>query len=154
MQDIDSKIVEAQLDAIFTDICVDAVKIGMLSDSKIIHVVAEKLKFYKPKIIVLDPVMISKSGHLDGEPVDRLYDGNKIYAFNSERINTKNTHGTGCTLSSAIAANLALGYDIQKAVELSKMYVLSGIKNSIELGHGVGLINHFYELYKKAGLNV
>lgn len=218
VQDIDSKIVEAQLDAIFTDICVDAVKIGMLSDSKIIHVVAEKLKLYKPKIIVLDPVMISKSGykllkqesvglliskllplvtvvtpnipeaeticdmkisnednaikalymiysmgaknvllkggHLDGEPVDRLYDGNKIYSFNSERINKKNTHGTGCTLSSAIAANLALGYDIQKAVELAKMYVLSGIKNSIELGHGVGPINHFYELYKKAGLNV
>ena len=98
--------------------------------------------------------VLLKGGHLDGDPVDRLYDGNKIYSFNSERINTKNTHGTGCTLSSAIAANLALGYDIPKAVELAKMYVLLGIKNSIELGHGVGPINHFYELYKKAGFNV
>jgi len=60
VQDIDSKIVEAQLDAAFTDICVDAVKIGMLSNSKTIHVVAENLQLYKPKIIVLDPVIISK----------------------------------------------------------------------------------------------
>lgn len=222
VQDIEENIIKAQIDAIFTDIEVDAVKIGMVSKISTIEAIAEKLNQYKPKNLVLDPVMISKSGysllnpeaksalieklipkafiitpnlpeaeeilkevnskvisiktiedmklavkelyklgcsnvllkggHMQGDAVDILYNGKDITCLYSERIQTKNTHGTGCTLSSAIAANLALGYAIEEAVKRSKEYITMAIKHSLDIGHGVGPTHHFYELYKKAGI--
>lgn len=223
VQDIDEEIIGAQIDAIFEDINVDAVKIGMVSKISTINIISEKLRKYKPKNLVLDPVMISKSGysllkpesksalikkliplayvitpnvpealeiisevtsekieiktiedmelaakeiyklgcknvflkggHMEGNTaVDILYDGENIYKFYAERINTKNTHGTGCTISSAIASNLALGFSIEESIKRAKDYITTAIIHSLDIGHGVGPTNHFYELYKKAGL--
>lgn len=222
VQDIDEDIIKAQIDAIFTDIIVDAVKIGMVSKISTINAVSEKLEQYKPENVVLDPVMISKSGysllkpesktalinkliplasiitpnvpeaeeilkevkkdntkietiaemekavkeiyklgcknvllkggHIKGEAIDVLYDGKDIMHFCSERIHTKNTHGTGCTLSSAIASNLALGFGIKDAVKNAKEYITTAIKHSLDIGHGVGPTNHFYTLYKAGGM--
>ena len=216
VQDIDPDIIEKQIDAVFEDIGCDAVKIGMISRIESIKTVSKKLKKYKPKSIVLDPVMISKSGyplinpnavetlvheliplatvvtpnipeaekisgikiktiedmkeaaeviykigpksvlvkggHLVNDATDILYDGKDITYIKSERINTKNTHGTGCTLSSAIASNLALGMDIKEAVREAKKYITTAIRHSLSIGKGVGPTNHFYTLYKKAGI--
>lgn len=222
VQDIDEEIIKAQIDAIFTDIEVDAVKIGMVSIASTINAISHKLQQYKAQRIVLDPVMISKSGyallkpeaksaliknlvpyayvitpnipealeilkevgseikaietveqmeegakeiyklgcknvllkggHMEGEAVDVLYDGKELTYFHSERIPTKNTHGTGCTLSSAIAANLALGCCIKEAVSRAKQYITIAIEHSLDIGHGCGPTHHFYELYKKGGL--
>ena len=80
--------------------------------------------------------------------VDVLYDGTKFYHFSAERINTKNTHGTGCTYSSAIASNLALGLDLQDAVKQAKRYVTTAIKHSLAIGKGCGPTHHFYDLYQ------
>jgi len=95
--------------------------------------------------------VLLKGGHMSGEAVDVLYDGQEITRFCSERINTKNTHGTGCTLSSAIASNLALGYSIKDAVNHAKRYITIAIEHSLDIGKGVGPTHHFYELYKKGG---
>lgn len=224
VRDLDEDIIKAQIDAIFTDINVDAVKIGMVSQISTIEAIADRLREYKPVNLVLDPVMISKSGysllkpeskkalikelipladiitpnipegeeilkeinsdieeiktiedmenaakelyklgcknvllkggHMEGDAVDVLYDGKEFYHFNSERIDTKNTHGTGCTLSSAIAANLARGFSIEESVKRAKDYITVAIKNSLDIGHGVGPTNHFYELYEKSGEEV
>lgn len=206
--DLPIEIIEKQIDAIFQDIEVDSVKIGMLSRISIIVSVTNRLKLYKAKNIVLDPVMISKSGfkllkdeavdclikyllpictlitpniheasllskidikciedmktacksiydlgvgnvlikggHLEGEAVDILFNGKEYFEFKGERVNTKNTHGTGCTLSSAIAANLALGLDIVEAVSKSKDYIQKAIEHSFSIGKGVGPVNHFF----------
>ncbi|WP_461204935.1 bifunctional hydroxymethylpyrimidine kinase/phosphomethylpyrimidine kinase [Clostridium sp. DL1XJH146] len=222
VEDLSKEIIKGQIDAIFTDIKVDAVKIGMVSAIDTIEAIEEKLLEYKPEIVVLDPVMISKSGfsllkpeskdalikrllplayvitpntpeaeeiiseklgekfeintvedmekaaveifelgpknilikggHIEGDAIDVLYDGKKFTHFTSKRIPTKNTHGTGCTLSSSIASNLALGYPIEEAISKSKEYILVAIKHSLDIGKGVGPTNHFYELYKKAGM--
>lgn len=217
VQNISPDIIGKQIDAIFEDIEVDAVKIGMISEIEGIKEVAGKLRKYKPQNLVLDPVMVSKSGyalmnpeavgtlikeliplvtvvtpnipeaeiiagikiknlgdmeraskiiynigpknvllkggHLIGDAVDVLYDGKSFIYLENERINTKNTHGTGCTLSSAIASNLALGMDIREAVKKAKQYITTAIQHSLSIGCGSGPTNHFYELYKKAGLN-
>lgn len=217
VQNISPDIIGKQIDAVFEDIEVDAVKIGMISEIEGIKEVASKLREYKPKNIVLDPVMVSKTGyslmnpnavetlikelipvvsvitpnipeaeiisnikiqtvedmekaakiiynmgpknvlikggHLTGDATDILYDGKEFVYLKSERINTKNTHGTGCTLSSSIASNLALGMNIKEAVEHAKKYITTAIEHSLPIGHGSGPTNHFYELYKKAGLN-
>ncbi|BCI59775.1 bifunctional hydroxymethylpyrimidine kinase/phosphomethylpyrimidine kinase [Solibaculum mannosilyticum] len=209
--DIPPAMIEAQIDAIFTDIRVDAVKIGMVSVSDSIRAIAGKLRQYTPPFVVVDPVMVSKSGydllrpeaasalkelllplativtpnvpeaeklagmsirseddikeaaqriyalgakqvlikggHSDGQPTDWLFDGQKFTAFPGKRIDTPNTHGTGCTLSSAIASNLALGHPVEQAVELAKQYIQTAIEHSIPLGHGHGPVNHFYEYY-------
>ena len=65
--------------------------------------------------------------------------------FKGERINRKNTHGTGCTISSAITSHLALGYDIKESIRLSKEYITEAIKYSFDIGHGVGPVHHFYK---------
>ena len=209
--DVPPAMIEAQIDAIFTDIRVDAVKIGMVSVSDSIRAIAGKLGQYTPPFVVVDPVMVSKSGydllrpeaasalkelllplativtpnvpeaeklagmsirseddikeaaqriyalgakqvlikggHSDGQPTDWLFDGQKFTAFPGKRIDTPNTHGTGCTLSSAIASNLALGHPVEQAVELAKQYIQTAIEHSISLGHGHGPVNHFYEYY-------
>lgn len=215
VQDIDIEVVEAQIKAVFDDIQVDAVKIGMVSKPEIIKIIAKCLRHYAPKIIVLDPVMISKSGypllapeacetliqellplatlvtpnlpeaevisgmkvttkeemrpvaerilelgakavlvkggHLDGSADDLLFDGTTEFWFTGEKIATKNTHGTGCTLSSSLAANLANGLSLKEAVAASKDYVTTAIKYSLPLGSGCGPTHHFVELYRKAG---
>ncbi len=216
VQDIDQEVIAKQIEAIFDDIEVDAVKIGMVSQVQTIEIIAKQLRKYAPQTIVVDPVMVSKSGyhllnqdaqatlikellplaaivtpnlpeaevitqrpiktlkqmeeaakaifhlgaknvllkggHLEDDSTDILYDGQEFLHFSSARINTKNTHGTGCTLSSAITANLALGYKIDQAVAMAKEYITIAIEHSFAIGKGVGPTHHFYALYKKAGL--
>lgn len=216
VEDISREVIAKQIEAIFDDIEVDGVKIGMVSQVQTIEVIAEQLRHYSPKTVVLDPVMVSKSGyhllnpeaeatlvkellpiativtpnipeaevmtnmsihtlkqmedsakaiyqmgatnvllkggHLENEATDILYDGREFSYFSSMRIATKNTHGTGCTLSSAITANLALGYTLNQAVLRAKEYITIAIEHSLSIGKGVGPTHHFYTLYKKAGL--
>lgn len=215
VQDISKELVEAQMRAIFDDIEVDAVKIGMVSNSDTINVIKNILLEYKVKNIVLDPVMISKSGyyllkpeaidelkalisiadivtpnipeaeeltkmkitteedmknaalkikdygiksvlvkggHRCNDSTDVLYYDNKFLSIEGTRIDTKNTHGTGCTLSSAIASFLAKGYTINESVTLAKDYITMSIKNSFSIGHGVGPVGHFIDLYNKGGI--
>lgn len=217
IQDISPDMIEKQIDAIFEDIEVDAVKIGMLSNALCMEAVARKLEEYKPKNIVIDPVMYAKNGsplmepnsintlikvilpyadiltpnipeaekisnikignyedmeraakiiyemgsknvllkggHAIGDPIDILYDGRDFYYYKSKRIDTKNTHGTGCTFSSAIASNLALGMGVPAAVERAKKYITTAIEHSLDIGKGHGPTHHFYDLYKN-GLNI
>ena len=93
-----------------------------------------------------------KGGHATGDALDILYDGERFYRFSAERINTKNTHGTGCTYSSAIASNLALGLSLEEAVKRAKEYVTTAIRHSLSIGKGCGPTHHFYDLYKAAGI--
>lgn len=205
--------VEKQLDAVFTDLNVVAVKVGMLADSDIIQLVAAKLKQYKPDFLVVDPVMVAtsgdlllktsaintlksellpladvitpnlpeaaaltnssvpadevsmklmidklrqldvksillKGGHLEEEEnsTDYLIFPNHFEILSSPRIHTRNTHGTGCTLSSAIASYLAQGNEFKKAVKLGKKYISQAIQHADELdiGAGHGPVNHFF----------
>lgn len=216
VQDIDCAVVQAQIEAVFDDIRVDAVKIGMVSKPEIIEIIADCLVKYKPKIIVVDPVMISKSGypllapeacetlirrllplatlltpnlpeteaitgrqvkdkasmveaakkiitlgaqavlvkggHLKVQADDLLYDGRQELWFGGERIATKHTHGTGCTLSSSLAANLARGMSMAEAVAASKKYVTEAIVHGLAIGSGCGPTHHFVDLYRKAGI--
>ncbi len=209
--DLPIPLIEAQLNAVFSDFDVASVKTGMLSSSMIVETVAQKLRQYKPQGIVVDPVMISKSkfpllkaeainslrhsliplatvitpniyeaellaeqeirstddaksaaktiaklgcnavlvkgGHLDDEKaVDVLYTDGDWSFFEAERIETKNTHGTGCTYSAAIATHLALGKDLIEAIHASKTYITNAIKHALDIGHGHGPTNHFYFL--------
>jgi hydroxymethylpyrimidine/phosphomethylpyrimidine kinase len=93
--------------------------------------------------------VLIKGGHaLSQDAEDILYDGREFRRFSSPRINTKNTHGTGCTLSSAIASNLALGFSAAEAVEKAKAYVTTAIEHALSIGKGHGPTHHFYELYR------
>lgn len=92
--------------------------------------------------------VLVKGGHSEGDATDILYDGESFHAFSAPRIQTKNTHGTGCTYSSAIASNLALGFPMEKAVERAKAYVTTAIAHGLELGRGNGPTHHFVELYE------
>lgn len=216
VQDITPAMITAQIEAVFDDIRVDAVKIGMVSRPESIKAIAAGLRKYKPGIVVLDPVMISKSGypllqpeacatliqellplatlvtpnlpeaeaicgfaiadkaamqraareilklgakavlvkggHLEGSADDYLFEGNKELWLPGERIDTKNTHGTGCTLSSSLASNLAKGMSLEEAVCASKAYVTEAISYGLEIGSGCGPTHHFVDLYRKAGL--
>ncbi|MDO5717966.1 MAG: bifunctional hydroxymethylpyrimidine kinase/phosphomethylpyrimidine kinase [Tissierellia bacterium] len=198
---------EKQLKAVFEDIYPDSIKIGMLSSNGIIIKVAEKLKKYEAKNIVLDPVMVStsgskllsddaveglcrelfplaklitpniyeaeilsemsinsaddmlraaksiyerygcpvlcKGGHSINDANDLLYDG-EFKWFMGFRIENENTHGTGCTFSSAIATNLAKGYDIYKSIEKAKLYISYALSSDLNLGHGSGPLDHGY----------
>ncbi|MEI6856351.1 bifunctional hydroxymethylpyrimidine kinase/phosphomethylpyrimidine kinase [Psychrilyobacter sp.] len=211
IQNINKEMIEDQMDAVFEDIYPGAVKIGMVSNTEIIKVIARKLRKYNAKNIVLDTVMVSTSGHTllekearetlveellplaliitpnlpeaeilcgfeinneeemrrackkistyykgyilikgghleTGEKAtDILYKDGKYEAFENDFIDNKNTHGTGCTLSSAIAANLALGKDIEESVKLAKEYVYSAISSKIDLGKGKGPIDHMHK---------
>lgn len=203
-------LLKKQLDSIFTDIYPDAVKIGMVSSENLIEVIAESLKFYKAKNIVVDPVMVSgtgcklfsgkysevlakklfsisnlvtpnlfeaevisgekifnlidlikvskkisakyncnvlcKGGHFEDNSNDVLFlkSNNDCIILESKKINNENTHGTGCTLSSAIASNLALGNDLIKSVKNAKKYVYTSISSMLNLGNRVGPINHMF----------
>ncbi len=199
-----------QLDCVFTDIVPDAVKIGMLSNAKIIEVVAAKLLEYGAKNIVVDPVMIAtsgsklindlaidtlktrllpladiitpnipeaeilcgmtiettadmleaagllskmlpgyiliKGGHLSDSADDLLYLNKKPIWFRSVKVDNPNTHGTGCTLSSAIACNLADGNDMAASVKNAKEYIIGALKANLNLGKGNGPLNHCFDL--------
>lgn len=212
IQDVLPDMIKKQIDAVFEDIDVDAVKIGMLSTPQCMEAVAEKLRQYKPHNVVIDPVMyakngcplmqptsidtliktiipladvltpnipeaekiadieikshgdmenaakkiqsmgckavIIKGGHAVGDATDILYDGNKMYYYKASRIDTKNTHGTGCTFSSAIAAQLSKGLSVENAVSRAKEYVTTAITHALPIGKGYGPTHHFYELYK------
>jgi hydroxymethylpyrimidine/phosphomethylpyrimidine kinase len=216
VRELDREIIKDQIDCLFEDIKIDAVKIGMVSSVEIIDVIAECLRKNNASNIVVDPVMVSKSGsrllrpeskdnlikklfplalvvtpnlpeaeeitglkienigmmeeacrmiydlgvknvvvkggHLAGDAVDVLYNGKNFTHIKGVRIDTKNTHGTGCTFSSAIAAFIAKGKSVPDAVKSAKIYINGAIAESIELGHGVGPTNHFFELYRKAGI--
>ena len=92
--------------------------------------------------------VVVKGGHSDGDPVDILFDGNNYFEYPAYRVDTKHTHGTGCTFSSAIASNLALGLTVQEAVAMAKEYINAAIANAPKLGKGNGPTHHFYEMYK------
>ena len=216
IENVSPAMIKKQIDAVFEDINVNAVKVGMLSDREHMLAVAEKLCEYKPQNVVIDPVMYAKNGaalmapnaidtlienivpladlltpnlfeaeaivgfkvenkddmlkasenilkqgaknvlikggHLQGEHVDDLlYSKDGFKWFEGERINTKNTHGTGCTLSSSLAANLAKGMTLEEAVLASKKYITFAIKHSLNIGKGHGPTNHFAEIYQKMG---
>lgn len=92
--------------------------------------------------------VLVKGGHSEGDATDILFDGTEFRRFTSPRIHTKNTHGTGCTYSSAIAANLALGLPVRQAVDDAKTYVTTAIAHALDIGKGNGPTHHFYDLYK------
>ena len=217
VQEIDPKIVKEQILCLFDDITIHAVKIGMVSSIPLIQSIEEALSEVTTPPVVVDPVMISKSGyrllnqdaqdalvkhlfplaevvtpniyeaevligekienleemknaaqkirmlgarkvvvkggHLGGElATDVLYDGSEHRELESRRFDTKNTHGTGCTFSSSIAANLARGKAFFEAVTLAKQYITGAIEHSLPIGKGHGPTNHFYDLYAKAGV--
>jgi hydroxymethylpyrimidine/phosphomethylpyrimidine kinase len=218
VQHVVSVLVEAQINAVFEDIRVDAEKVGMLATPDIIEAVKQGLLRGGARNIVLDPVMVSKSGFNLLEPdaqtalrslvaladlvtpnipeaeilagfsiageqgmekaaraiadlgakavlvkggpwvgdksVDMLLSGGKITRLAVERIPTKNTHGTGCTLSSAIASRLALGDSLEAAVQAAKVYVTQAIRDAYAVGKGVGPVGHMAALWRRAGVNV
>lgn len=96
--------------------------------------------------------VLIKGGHKKGSS-DFLFYKDEFFEYKTTFIDTKNTHGTGCTLSSAIASNLALGLNLNDAIARAKAYITTAIAHSLELGKGCGPTNHFYELYKKSGLS-
>jgi hydroxymethylpyrimidine/phosphomethylpyrimidine kinase len=97
--------------------------------------------------------VVVKGGHLEEDrATDILYDGLKFKELRSHWVETKNTHGTGCTFSSAIAANMALGKNFFEAATLSKAYITGAIENSLSIGQGYGPPQHFFDLYERAGL--
>lgn len=213
IEDISPQVIADQIDAVFEDIEVDAVKVGMLSTPQCMNAVASKMLQYAPKNVVVDPVMYAKNGaplmepdsistliekvipfadlltpnlpeaeaitglaletdedlenaarkivsmgcravlikggHAKGSARDVLFDGTAFSAFDAERIETKNTHGTGCTYSSAIAANLAEGMSLDEAVRRAKCYVTTAIRHSLAIGKGHGPTHHFYDLYRE-----
>lgn len=212
--DVPAKFVTEQMDAVFTDIRPDAVKIGMLSSSDIIHAVTEGIIKYSPDHVVLDPVVVAtsgarllqedavqtlteelipqvdlitpnipemellagmdihtkedmeqasrktgekfgcavlcKGGHSINDANDLLYtDEGEFFWFEGRRIDNPNTHGTGCTLSSAIASNLAKGFDLRDSVDRAKEYISGALGAMLDLGKGSGPMNHAFFLTGK-----
>ncbi len=212
---VPAEFVTAQIDAVFSDLAVGAVKIGMVAQPAVIDAIVAGLKRWSPKHVVLDPVMVAtsgdrllaadavealrtklipraavitpnlpeaaalldepmatneaavedqgrrllamgctavliKGGHGRGaESIDYLIDAKGIIALAAPRIATRNTHGTGCSLSSAIAAGLAKGEDMETAVRNAKAFVSAGIAaaDRFSVGHGHGPIHHFQKFY-------
>ena len=215
IQEVSPAFLQAQIDAVFEDIFPDAVKIGMVASSDLIKVIAERLRFYEPGNIVVDPVMVAtsgsslmktdavktlcqellplamvvtpnipeaqilaeqeitdendmlaaakaigdrygcavllKGGHSVSDANDLLYVDDEFLWFYGKRIHNPNTHGTGCTLSSAIAANLAKGYGLEAAVERAKAYISGALAAMLDLGHGSGPMNHAFDLRSEYG---
>ena len=199
-----------ELDAVFTDIYPDAVKIGMVSESELIRTIAARLKQYGAKNIVVDPVMVAtsgaklfcdeavdilktelfplasvltpnipetevltgrlvrsaedmveaarqiaetyhcavlvKGGHKLNDANDLLYTDGSYRWFNGKRIDNPNTHGTGCTLSSAIASNLAKGLSMEVSVERAKEYISGALSAMFNLGQGSGPMDHGFAI--------
>lgn len=106
---------------------------------------ARKITQMGPRYVVL------KGGHLPGDPMDILDDGQRVVRFPTTRYETPHTHGTGCTFASAIAAGLAKGLDVLDAVVHAKEYITGAIREALPLGKGHGPVHHFYALYRLAG---
>ncbi len=96
--------------------------------------------------------VLVKGGHLTGEACDLLFDGTSFTRYAAARIDSKNTHGTGCTLSSAIAARLARGDALPQAVAAAKEYVTEAIRRAPSIGHGFGPMDHFFAWTEEEGL--
>ena len=209
VQMLDLEIIEAQIDAVMSDFPVTVVKTGMLGSAPIIELVAAKLKQYRIKKVVLDPVMVAKSGdllleegaqaalqqelfplasiitpnipeaevlcgrsledagalkeaarflheagvssvllkggHAQGKRMveDILFDGERYYYYRAPRVDTKDTHGTGCTFAAAVAAHLALGKTVPLAVKAARDYLQSILPHGLNLGQGSGPMDHF-----------
>jgi hydroxymethylpyrimidine kinase / phosphomethylpyrimidine kinase / thiamine-phosphate diphosphorylase len=205
IHEIPASFVEAQIDSVLSDIGVDAIKTGMLMNGEIVEVVSKKIRQYGVQKVVVDPVMVSKSGapllrkdaqdalikkliplawvvtpnlmeasaltglkvnslegmkkatyriyklgakhvvvkggHLKGMAIDLLYDGKKFVEMERPRIETKNTHGTGCTFASAIATFLARGDTVLEAARKAKTFITMAIQFSLSLGKGYGPTN-------------
>lgn len=205
IHEVPAPFVETQIDSVLSDIGADAIKTGMLANAEIVEVVAKKIKQYRVKKVVVDPVMVAKSGdsllrkdaqdalikrliplsmvvtpnlmeasvltrlkvrsveemkkaahriyelgskhvvvkggHLKGKAIDLLYDGEKYDEIEGPRIETKNTHGTGCTFASAIATLLARGDTVSEAVKKAKIFITMAIQSSLTLGKGTGPTN-------------
>ena len=199
-----------QIDAVFEDIYPDAVKIGMVASSELIRVIADRLRYYNAKNVVIDPVMVAtsgsalmkndamqtlieellpvstlvtpnipeaqvlsgltietkedmvtaakqigdsyhcavllKGGHSINDANDLLYANGELVWFEGKRINNPNTHGTGCTLSSAIASNLAKGFTLAESVQRAKEYISGALAALLDLGKGSGPMNHLFDL--------
>lgn len=210
IQNSTSEFLKHQIDAVFEDIFPDAVKIGMVSSAELIKIIAERLKYYNAKNIVVDPVMVAtsgsrllsddavetlksellplatvitpnipeaevlseikiqsqedminaakiisdeyscavlcKGGHSLNDANDLLYENGDYKWFVGRRINNPNTHGTGCTLSGAIAANLAKGFGLSESVERAKDYISGALADMLNLGKGSGPMNHAFNL--------
>jgi hydroxymethylpyrimidine/phosphomethylpyrimidine kinase len=210
IMNVTDEFLEKEIDAVFTDIYPDAVKIGMVSAAGLIKVISKKLKEYNAKNIVVDPVMIStsgsklidddaietlksellpiatlitpnipeaecltgrkitsveemeetaktlydmfhcavllKGGHNLNDANDLLYSDGEMYWFEGKRIDNPNTHGTGCTLSSAIASNLAKGKNLKDSVQSAKNYISGALADMLDLGKGSGPMNHAYKI--------
>lgn len=208
IMEVTPKFLAQQLDCIFTDIYPDAVKIGMVPSAELIQTIAEKLREYRAKNIVVDPVMVAtsgsrliredavsalreqlfplaslitpnipeaeilagmkiddaqemvqaaekigitygcavlcKGGHQLNDANDLFYRNGEIIWFRGKRIDNTNTHGTGCTLSSAIASNLAIGCTMEEAVKRAKEYLSGALADMLNLGKGSGPMNHAY----------
>ena len=212
VHEIPTDVIAAQIDAVITDIGADAVKTGMLSSSAIVATVADAVRRHDIANLVVDPVMVAKSGdrllreeaiatirneliplakvvtpnipeaedltgrsiesdddvhraaeaiigmgaksvvikggHRDGPPTDVLYDGQEFMEFTTERIPSTNTHGTGCTFASAVAAGLAHGLDTPAAVQQAKDYVTAAIRAAYPIGNGHGPLHHFHAFWQ------
>lgn len=216
IHEVPAEFVAAQIDAVVTDIRPDAVKTGMLANAAIIEVVAAKVKEHALPFLVVDPVMVAKSGdrllredavralrelllpladvvtpnipeaedlvgrrlatdgkireaareiqswgprnvvikggHRQSETaVDILFDGRGFQEFSSPRIDTKSTHGTGCTLASAIAAFLTRGESVPEAVGQAKEYLTEALRGAVPIGQGHGPVNHFWGWKEEGG---
>ena len=201
---------QQQIDMVFDDIVPDAVKIGMVASGELIRVIADRLRHYEAKNIVVDPVMVAtsgsalmktdavqtlidellplstlvtpnipeaevlsgltieskedmltaakqigdnyhcavllKGGHSINDANDLLYANGKFQWFEGKRIDNPNTHGTGCTLSSAIASNLAKGFSLAESVQRAKDYISGALAAMLDLGKGSGPMNHAFAL--------
>ncbi len=210
IMEVTPEFLKEQIDDVFNDIRPDAVKIGMVSSSELIKIIADRLKYFKAVNVVVDPVMVAtsgsrlinedaittlksdllpiadiitpnipeaevlsgisiqtendmikaaktisiryncavlcKGGHSVNDANDLLYENGKYKWFKGKRINNPNTHGTGCTLSSAIASNLAKGFDMQSSVHKAKDYVSGALADMLDLGKGSGPMNHMFDL--------
>jgi hydroxymethylpyrimidine/phosphomethylpyrimidine kinase len=208
VQELPAALVAAQIDAVLEDIGAGAVKTGMLASSAIIEAVADCLRRYSDLPLVVDPVMVAKSGdrllaheairtlqdkllplaflvtpnipeaevlagmpitgvadlgeaarriaangaahvlikggHLPGPPVDYLWDRASVMQFPGERVTTTSTHGTGCTLSAAITAQLARGAPLRTAIQVAKTYVTEALRHATPIGGGCGPLEHFW----------
>ena len=220
VHELPPEFVSQQIRSVLDDLGADAIKTGMLSSAPIIRAIAETLRAYEVERLVIDPVMVARSGDpllredardaliseilplatvltpnrheaqvlaglaihtlddvrqaamaihqlgpghvvvkggdLEGtdESVDVLYDGQEFHVFSASRVETRNTHGTGCTFASAIAAELAKGKDIPAAVAAAKQYVTQALQAgaALRLGQGHGPVHHFAPFYGAEGL--
>ena len=210
IQESTPEFLKQQLDAVFEDIYPDAVKIGMVSSSELIRVIADRLAYYGARNIVVDPVMVAssgsalmksdavrvlteellpvaslvtpnipeaqvlsgmiieskedmstaakqisdschcavllKGGHSINDANDLLYANGELVWFEGKRIDNPNTHGTGCTLSSAIASNLAKGFSLAESVKRAKDYISGALAAMLDLGKGSGPMMHNFDL--------